>query len=103
MVLLYNIGFHILLLYLVINIVILNYSLFDVYSVIMGLLLFNNIVASIEIIFWDLLLGFNFYASTLFLNKSDLFKDHFTDSITLYSSLVIYGLFAMTIYFVWET
>ena len=58
MALLYDICLHILLLYLVIDIAILGCSLFNPYFTIVGMSFFNNIVMSIEIIFWNLLLGF---------------------------------------------
>lgn len=44
MVLLYNIGLYILLLYLVIDIIILVYFLFSTFFAIVGLLFLNNIV-----------------------------------------------------------
>lgn len=44
MILLYNISLHILLLYLVINIAVLDHSLLGTYSTTIGLLFFKNII-----------------------------------------------------------
>ena len=44
MILLYNISLHILLLYLVINITVLDHYLLDTYSTTIGLLFFKNII-----------------------------------------------------------
>lgn len=63
MTLLYNVGLRILLLYLIINIAILNYLLSEIFSVIVGLpLIFNTIVASVKIIFWGLSTGVFFFS-----------------------------------------
>lgn len=57
------------ILYLVINIVILDCFLFDISSAIMSSLFFNNIITSTKIIFWDFFLGFGILFGTFLLVK----------------------------------
>lgn len=102
MVLLYNIDWCILLLYLIIDIIIPVCSLFGAFFATIGLLFFNNIIASIKIIF----LSFSFYfcssTDTFHFNKGVLFKSHLINNFIPCSDLSMYGLFTMTICFVCE-
>ena len=68
----------------------------------MGLLFFNNIIASIKIIFLNLPLGFSSPISTFLFNKGILFKGHLVNNFAPCSDLSIYNLLAMTIGFVCE-
>ena len=54
---LYDVGLYILLLDLVIDIIVSVYSLFGVFSAIIGLSFFNNIVVSVKLSFWTFFLA----------------------------------------------
>lgn len=97
MALSYDVVLYTLLLYLVINIAISSCFLSRVFPTIVSLLI---IVASIEIIFHDLPLGFDFPISTFLFIKSVSSKDHLVNSFALFSNLLIYSLLATTTYFV---
>ncbi len=72
----------------------------DICFATVGLLSFNNIDTSIETIFQGCLLGFSLLTNAFFFNEGVLFNSHLTSNIIPCSDLSIYGLFAMTIYFI---
>ena len=76
------------------------YSLFGVSSAIMGLSFFNNIVASVEIIFLGLFLGLGSLAGAFLFNESILSKSHLVNNFAPCSDLSLYGSLAMTTCFV---
>ena len=83
-----------------IDITFLVYSSFSAFSITVGILFFNNIVAFVEIIFLCLLLGFGSPANTFLFNKSVLSKGYLVNNFVLCSDLSMYGLLAMSTYFV---
>lgn len=91
-----------LLLHLVINITFSVYSLFSIFFITVDMLFFNNIIVSVEIIFFCLFQGLNSPANTFFFNKSISSKGHLVNNFVPYSDLSMYDLLAITTYFVYR-
>ena len=102
MALLYDVGLRILLLYLVINLAVLVCSSFGAFSATVGLLFFNNIIVSVEIIFLGFLFGLGSPAGAFHFSKNVSSKGHLVNNFALRSDLSMYGSLTMTTCFVCE-
>ena len=102
MALLYDVGLRILLLHSVIDIAISVCSSFGASSATVGLSFFNNIVASVEIIFLSLSLGLGSPAGAFLFNNGVLSKGHLVKNFAPCSDLSMYSSLAMTTCFVCE-
>ena len=75
-------------------------SLFDACSAIIGMSFFDNIIASVGIIFWSLPLGFGSSVGAFFFSEDVSSNGYFINSFAPFSDSSMYGLLAMITCFI---